>query len=102
MKKLSCPTLLAAVLLCSGCASIAVTDQALAERTSFALGLAKEDFTISNRVDEGAASRYVVRTKSGQTYRCLVGGSIGLLGRAVSDAVCTKDGEAMRNPLLGR
>lgn len=102
MKKLLLLTMLATALISSGCASIAVTDRALVERTSFALGIAKEDFTISNRVDEGAASRYVVRTKSGQTYRCLVGGSIGLLGRAVSDAVCTKDGDATRNPLLGR
>lgn len=102
MRKLLLLTMLATALNSSGCASIAVTDQALVERTSFALGIAKEDFTISNRVDEGAASRYVVRTKAGQTYRCLVGGSIGLLGRAVSDAVCTKDGDATRNPLLGR
>lgn len=102
MRKLLLPTTLAASLISSGCASIAITDQALVERTAFALGIAKEDFTISNRVDEGAASRYLVRTKSGQTYRCLVGGSIGLLGRAVSDAICTKDGEAARNPLLGR
>jgi len=102
MKKLYLPSTLLAALISCGCASIAVTDQALVERTAFALGIAKEDFTISNRVNEGAASRYLVRTKSGQSYRCLVGGSIGLLGRAVSDAICTKDGEPARNPLLGR
>ena len=37
-----------------------------------------------------------------QNYRCFVGGSIGLLGRAVSEVVCTKEGETPRNPLLGR
>ncbi len=89
-------------LLTSGCASIAVTDEAIVERTAFALGLAKSDFTISNRMDDGAATRYQVRTKAGQNYRCFVGGSIGLLGRAVSEAVCTKEGETPRNPLLSR
>lgn len=89
-----------AALLATGCASIAVTDDAIAERTAFALGLAKSDFTISNRVDDGTTARYSVRTKTGQDYNCFVGGSIGLLGRAVSEAVCTKKGEVARNPLL--
>ena len=93
---------LSASLLAGGCASIAVTDQAIVDRTAFALGLANGDFTISNRVDDRAATRYQVRTKAGQNYRCFVGGSIGLLGRSVSEAVCTKEGETPRNPLLGR
>ena len=53
-------------------------------------------------MDDGPAARYQVRTKAGQNYRCFVGGSIGLLGRAVSEAVCTKEGETPRNPLLSR
>lgn len=83
-----------------GCASVAVTDDAIVERTAFALGLGKGDFTINNRVDDGTTARYGVRTKSGQEFNCFVGGSIGLLGRAVSEAVCTKKGEVARNPLL--
>lgn len=84
----------------SGCASIAVTDEALVERTAFALGLAKGDFTISNRVDDGTTTRYSVKAKSGQEFNCFVGGSIGVLGRVVSEAICTKKGEVARNPLL--
>ena len=102
MKKSLLPALLSSSLVAVGCASIAVTDEAIVDRTAFALGLAKGDFTVSNRMDDGAASRYQVRTKAGQAYRCFVGGSIGLLGRAVSEAVCTKEGETPRNPLLSR
>lgn len=86
--------------LLAGCASIAVTDDAIVDRTAFALGLNKGDFTVSNRVDDGTTTRYSVRTKSGQEYHCFVGGSIGLLGRAVSEAICSKKGEPARNPLL--
>lgn len=88
-----------AALAATGCASIAVTDDALVDRTAFALGLAKGDFTISNRTNEGTTTRYAVRTKSGQDFNCFVGGSIGVLGRTVSEAICTKKGETMRNPL---
>lgn len=88
--------------LITGCASIAVTDQAIVDRTAAALGLSKNDFSISNRVDDGVTTRYQVRAKTGQNYNCFVSGSIGLLGRAVSEAVCSKEGESPRNPLLGR
>ncbi len=93
-------TLAAGASFTTGCASIAVTDDAIVERTAFALGLSKSDFTVNNRVNEGATTRYNVRTKSGQEYSCFIGGSIGLLGRAVSEAVCSKKGEPARNPLL--
>ncbi|WP_341892653.1 hypothetical protein [Variovorax sp. YR752] len=90
----------AAAALSSGCASIAVTDEALVDRTAFALGLAKSDFTISNRTDEGTTTRYSVRSKAGQEFNCFVGGSISVMGRSVSEAICTKKGEVARNPLL--
>lgn len=61
--------ILSSSLLAGGCASIAVTDEAIVDRTAFALGLAKGDFTISNRMDDGAATRYQVHTKEGQTPR---------------------------------
>lgn len=88
-----------AVLLAAGCASIAVTDEALVDRTAFALGLSKGDFTISQRTDEGTTTRYRVRTRAGQEYTCFVGGSISVLGRVVSEAVCGRVGEPPRNPL---
>ena len=99
--KSSAPLVLAALALASaGCASIAVSDEAIVERTAFALGLPKSDFTVSNRSDDGVTARYQVRTKSGQEYNCVVGGSINVLGRHVTDALCNRKGEPARNPLL--
>ncbi len=92
------PTL--AVLLTAGCASFAVTNEAIVDRTAFALNLDKGDFTVSNRVDEGTTTRYAVRTKRGQEFNCFVGGSINVLGRAVSEAVCSRKGAPPSNPLL--
>ena len=101
MKRIACTALIAvAAAAATGCASIAVTEEALVERTAFALGLAKGDFTISNRVDDGTTTRYSVKAKSGQEFNCFVGGSISVLGRVVSEAVCTRKGEVARNPLL--
>ena len=84
----------------AGCASMAVTDQAIVDRTAFALGLDKSAFTISNRVDEGTTTRYAVKTRAGQEYNCFVGGSFSVVGRSVSEAICTRKGEPMKNPLL--
>ncbi len=97
-------TLLAALavtaIAASGCASMAVTDQAIVDRTAFALGLDKTAFTISGRVDEGTTTRYAVKTKAGQEYNCFVGGSFSVVGRSVSEAICTRKGELAKNPLL--
>jgi hypothetical protein len=90
----------AAALVASGCASMAVTDQAIVDRTAFALGLDKAAFTISGRVDEGTTTRYAVKTKAGQEYNCFVGGSFSVMGRSVSEAICTRKGEPAKNPLL--
>ncbi|MGE0675189.1 MAG: hypothetical protein AB7O64_19270 [Methylibium sp.] len=99
MKQLS-PIALLIAALATGCASLAVTDEAIIDRTAFAIGQNKGDFTISNRTDEGTTTRYSVRTKAGQEYNCFVGGSFSVLGRSVSEAICTKKGEVARNPLL--
>jgi hypothetical protein len=93
---------LVGLLALSGCASIAVSDQAIVDRTAFALGLDKDAFTVSNRVDEGTTTRYAVKTRAGQEYHCFVGGSISVMGRSVSEAVCTRKGQPARNPLTGR
>ncbi len=93
---------LAASLTITGCASIAVTEGAIAERTATALGMDVGDFTINQRVDEGVTSRYKVTTRSGDEYSCYVTGSFGVTGRAVSEAVCSRRGEPPKNPLLRR
>ena len=100
MSLIKLATAIGVPLLVIGCASVAVTNEAIVDRTAFALGLAKTDFTVSQRVDEGTTTRYAVRTKNGQEFNCSVGGSFNVLGRSVSDALCTKKGEAMKNPLL--
>jgi len=100
MTRLHLVALLALASTLTACASVAVTDQAITDRTAFALGLDKSAFTISNRVDEGTTTRYAVKTKSGQDFNCFVGGSFSVTGRVVSEAICTKKGEVAKNPLL--
>lgn len=82
-----------AVFLLSGCASFAVSDDALVQRTGFALGLEPVQFTISNRMDEGTTTRYQVKTTAGRQYNCFVGGSVSVLGKSVSEAICTEMGK---------
>jgi hypothetical protein len=77
----------------AGCASIAVTDDALVSRTSSALGIAPGDFTISDRTDSGVRKDYTVSTMPAKghkkTYSCYVTGTVSYTGRTVSDAICT-------------
>lgn len=89
-----------AAIVVTGCASVAVTNESLEDKTAFALGLDKGDFTISNRTDSGVDTNYTVKTKKGQEYRCYVQGTVSIMGRTVSDAVCSRKGQPARNPLL--
>lgn len=94
---------LAAIALVPGCstlgASNAVTDEALIPRTETAIGMPSSQFTITDRVNEGVTARYKVKTSTGKAYNCFVGGSISVLGRSVSEAVCTPlDGSSPKAP----
>ena len=100
MKTFSTLAIALTALTVSGCASVIVSDDAIVDRTAFALGLNKGDFTISKRVDDGASARYAVRTRTGQEFNCFLGGTISILGRQVTEAICTRKGEVSRNPLL--
>ena len=63
--KISTSTVLAAlVTVAAGCASMAVTDDAIIDRTAFALGIEKNAFVIKNRVDEGTTTRYTVTIRT--------------------------------------
>ena len=95
-------TMTATVLLALGCASVAVTDETLQKNTAFAIGEDIDTFTIFDRVDEGIKTTYSVKTKSGQRYNCYVTGTVSVVGRTVSDAMCNKKGTPAKNPLLGR
>lgn len=89
-------------VLFSGCASMAVTDDLLQQRTAFALGLDADGFTISDRQDDGFRTQYAVKTKTGQRHSCYVTGTFTQFGRSVSDAICNKPGERVKNPLTGQ
>ena len=78
--------------VCAGCASVAVTSDAIEERTAFALSLQKGAFSIANRVDDGLRSGYSVTTNSGKKYNCYVSGTVSVVGRVVSDAICNEIG----------
>lgn len=80
--------LVATASLAGACASVAVTDDAIANNTSRALGLDKSQFTISDRADSGVQTTYTARTRAGKSYSCYVEGSVSVVGRVVSDAVC--------------
>lgn len=76
------------VLVASACASSVMTDAALEANTAAALGLSKGSFTIGERIDRGVKTTYNVQTKAGKSYRCYVEGSVSMVGRGVSEAVC--------------
>lgn len=84
------------IALCSGCASVAVTDNTLEQRTANATGMAVGSFTVTDRVDDGMTTRYLVKGKSGQTFNCYVTGTVSFLGRQVSDAQCNSLGRNER------
>jgi hypothetical protein len=84
-------------LLSAGCASVAVSSEAIESNTAFALGIDKGDFTVSDRVDDGVKSSYTVKTKTGKRYACYVTGTISVTGRTVSDAICNSSGALSSN-----
>ena len=63
-KRAALPLLAMAALLASGCASVAVSNDAIEQNTAQALGLAKGTFTISDRVDDGVKASYSVKTNT--------------------------------------
>lgn len=88
MKNITLCGLLA--VLFSGCASVAVSDDALQSRTASALGLRQGEFTISNRQDSGVRTDYTVTASGSRTYSCYVTGIVSVVGRSVSDAMCSQ------------
>lgn len=74
----------------AGCASVAVSNDAIEQNTASTLGLAKGSFTISDRVDSGVKTSYTVKTNTNKQYACYVTGTMSVMGRNVSDAICTE------------
>lgn len=82
--------------LVAGCASVAVTSDAIEKNTAFAIGLERGNFKISNREDDGVKTTYLVTTNAGKKYNCYVTGTVSVIGRVVSDAVCNQVGKSAK------
>lgn len=82
----------ALVTLVTGCASVAVTSDAIEQRTAAALGLEQGSFVITDRQDEGVKTTYNVKAKNGRAFSCYVTGTFAIVGRVTSDAICTEVG----------
>lgn len=80
----------AATVALAGCASMAVTNDAITQRTSLVLGVQPSQFTISSRADSGTRTDYKVVTSAGDHYSCYVTGTFSVTGRVISDAMCTQ------------
>ena len=91
-------TLAAAAALVSGCASLAVTGDAIEKNTARTLGLTPGTFTVSNREDDGVKTTYNVETQTGKRYACYVTGTVSMMGRVVSDAICTEQSGGRGKP----
>ncbi|MBX9705989.1 MAG: hypothetical protein K5Q00_07010 [Gammaproteobacteria bacterium] len=91
MKKIIVSVSLLTVLT-AGCASVAVTEDAIVQNTATALSLDKSAFTVTNRVDNGIKTTYNVKTVTGKNYSCYVTGTVSYVGRSVSDAICSEVG----------
>lgn len=87
-----------AVLMLAGCASVAVNGDILEKRTSNALGLAPSNFVITSRVNDGVRTDYVVKTKNNKIYNCYITGTYSVMGRVVSDAICSSGNTSTANP----
>jgi hypothetical protein len=87
---------LSAASILAGCASVAVTNDSIEQRTSVALGMDQSKFSISDRVNEGIKTTYAVKTLSGKTYSCYVTGTVSYMGRVVSDAICSEMGKGTK------
>ncbi len=96
MKKIIAAVSLLTVLT-AGCASVAVTEDAIVQNTATALSLDKSAFTVTNRVDNGIKTTYNVKTATGKNYSCYVTGAVSYVGRSVSDAICSEVG-AVQQP----
>ena len=85
-----------AAVLATGCASVAVSNDAIEQNTAQTLGLAKGSFTITNRTDDGVKASYAVKTNAGKQYSCYVTGGVSIVGRVVSDPICTELGKGSK------
>lgn len=78
-----------AVSVLSGCASVAVTDDAIKTNTARAISADPSTLVISERSDSGIQTSYKAITADGRSFNCYVTGMVSVVGRTVSDAICS-------------
>lgn len=89
---------ISAALMGAGCASVAVSNDAIEQKTAAALSLSSGTFTINDRVDDGMRTDYTVKASNGKQYACYVTGTVSVTGRVVSDAICTEKAKGTTKP----
>ncbi len=80
------------MIFASGCASVAVNESSILDHTAATLGVSPSQLTISDRQDAGIKTSYKAKVTGGKIYNCYVTGMYSLVGRVVSDAMCSEPG----------
>ncbi|WP_041951286.1 hypothetical protein [Verminephrobacter eiseniae] len=52
-------------------------------------------------MDDGVKASYSVKTNTGKQYACYVTGGVSIVGRVVSDPMCTEVGKAGKQATTG-
>lgn len=78
-----------ALVSVAGCASVAVTEDAIKANTARAVGADPSTLVISERSDSGIQTNFKATTSDGRAYNCYVTGMVSVVGRTVSDAICS-------------
>jgi len=92
MKKVLCIAIACGTL--TACAGTQVSEDQLASKTAFTLGVAPSDITISNKVKDGVLrTNYVATTKKGKKFMCWVEAGPSMIGQIISDPRCNEMGK---------
>ncbi|CBL43789.1 Hypothetical protein HDN1F_02060 [gamma proteobacterium HdN1] len=78
-----------ALISVAGCASVAVTEDAIKSNTARAISADPSTLVISERSDSGIQTNFKATTSDGRAYNCYVTGMVSVVGRTVSDAICS-------------
>ena len=100
--------LCSAMLLFSGCASIAgsshtmLTDDRIRSESSAALGYAPEDLTLVSRRVEGLNTYASLKAKDGKEFTCMINGGNWLSMGMTNPPVCGRKGEPLKGGPFGQ
>lgn len=98
----------AALLLVSGCASIAgsstrmLSDDRIKSETSAALGYAPEDLALVSRRVEGLNTYASLKAKDGKEFNCIINGGNWLSMGLTNPPMCSRKGTPVRAMPFGQ